>query len=93
MPTKKPAKPKLAKPTRKPASRKKPAAGKPLADPILKARWDAELSRYQRARTEEMAGWDERYEALGAILGAMQDVHRMKASQSFRRFRDRLALL
>jgi hypothetical protein len=40
----------------------------PLADPALKARYQQELERFQNAQTGEMAGWDEMYEALDAIL-------------------------
>jgi hypothetical protein len=47
---------------------KKPAAPNPMADPVLKARYDDELTRFNSARSGEMAGWDEMYEALDAIL-------------------------
>jgi len=40
----------------------------PLVDRALKARWEAAIGRYRRARSEETEGWDERYEALGEIL-------------------------
>lgn len=40
----------------------------PLADPTRKSLYDAELARYRQARDGEMAGWDLRYESLGAIL-------------------------
>lgn len=53
--------------TAKSTGRKK-AAG-PAPDPILKARFEAEMARYRKARDEELAGWDERYEALDAIIG------------------------
>jgi hypothetical protein len=39
-----------------------------LVDEGLKRRWQEALTRYRKARDEEVAGWDERYEALGEIL-------------------------
>jgi hypothetical protein len=57
------AKPKARAPARD--MRKLAAA---LEDRKGKARWEAELARYRRARADEAAGWDERYEALGTIL-------------------------
>jgi hypothetical protein len=54
-------------PTAKPP-RPRRAAGGSLEDPALRAAWDATLARYRAATREEMAGWDERYEALGEIL-------------------------
>jgi hypothetical protein len=53
-------------------AKKKKTAGKvarnPLADPVLKARYEDELKRFRQAQSGEMTGWDEMYEALDAIL-------------------------
>jgi hypothetical protein len=37
-------------------------------DKKLKARWQAQLERFEENRGRELAGWDEMYEALGEIL-------------------------
>jgi hypothetical protein len=58
-----------SRPARKPSKTPSPGAlGESLVDRGLKIRWEEALSRYRAARGEEMAGWDERYEALGEIL-------------------------
>jgi hypothetical protein len=49
----------------KPSARAAPAG---LVDQGLKLRWEEAIARYRKARDEEVAGWDERYEALGDIL-------------------------
>ncbi len=63
------AKTPTAKPSRPPRARSTPKPpAHSLVDPALAAAWDATLARYRAAAREEMAGWDERYEALGEIL-------------------------
>ncbi len=64
-----PAKPAAGK--AKPAAPAKPAPagqGGVVEDKALKARWTEAIERYRKARGDEAAGWDERYEALGEIL-------------------------
>ena len=60
-----------AAPTKRATAAKRAARGAPpegLVDKALKARWEEAIARYRKARTEEIEGWDERYEALGDIL-------------------------
>jgi hypothetical protein len=64
LPAAKPAK-KPSKPAKNPP---KPGLAGSLVDQGLRIRWDEALARYRAARGEEIAGWDERYEALGEIL-------------------------
>jgi hypothetical protein len=48
---------------------RRPAAGaNPLVDKALAAHWKDALSRFEDAKRDEAARWDEQYEALGEIL-------------------------
>ncbi len=58
----------------------------PLADPQLKARYDAELARFEEARRGEMTGWDEMYEALDAILYSDPPLYLAESLKSARAF-------
>lgn len=51
-----------------PARKGEGALRESLVDKGLEKRWEEAIERYRAARGEEMAGWDERYEALGEIL-------------------------
>ncbi|WP_437680743.1 hypothetical protein [Sorangium sp. So ce131] len=65
VPARSPAPARRAAPPRRSAGG---AAPDGLVDQALKARWEEAIARYRKARTEELEGWDERYEALGDIL-------------------------
>ena len=68
----------------------KPAAVTPVAkgldDAAGKARFRDELARLKRARSGEMAGWDETYEAVGEILLADPPLYLFGGYDSARAF-------
>src|SRR5207249_4577746 len=65
---------------------RKVSVNTPPADRALKARYQAELDRFQQARTGEMAGWDEMYEALDAILYSDPPLYLAASFKSARAF-------
>jgi hypothetical protein len=61
-------------------------ARNPLADPVLKARYQDELKRFQQAQSGEMSGWDEMYEALDSILYSDPSLYLAGSYKSARAF-------
>ena len=54
--------------TKKKGATPKAADVETLIDKKLKARWQSAIARYQRAKSGEAEGWDDRFEALGEII-------------------------
>jgi hypothetical protein len=68
------------------APKTKTAPPAPVADAALKARYQAELARFESARTNELSGWDEMYEALDAILYSDPPLYLAQGFKSARAF-------